>query len=370
MPFSCNTWAIKTATVERGKRTQISRRAVLQGLALSSAGAAGLAACSREAPQLSLAIWQDYLGETTLTDFRRASGIDVTVTTYADNAQLYAKLKAGGHGFDLVVPSSQWAERLIREDLLAPISHGRLPNLANLEPAFADLPYDPGNAHSVPYTWLALGIGYRKSKVARAPGGWKELLEGPGQAGRIALPADPAQLFRIAAKALGHSANQFNPDRVKQAEAELARALPRIKTLHRDGGQDLLLRGEVDLVALWNGDLAQVALEDPDIAFTLPSEGALLSCDCLCIPASSKRPGNAHQLIDFLLSAEGGAGVAGTIWFPTPNHAAREILPADYSRNPVLFPANRPAGTSEFIGDNPALDAQFTAAMQRLQVPQ
>ena len=188
MPFSCNTWAIKTATVERGKRTQISRRAVLQGLALSSAGAAGLAACSREAPQLSLAIWQDYLGETTLTDFRRASGIDVTVTTYADNAQLYAKLKAGGHGFDLVVPSSQWAERLIREDLLAPISHGRLPNLANLEPAFAYLPYDPGNAHSVPYTWLALGIGYRKSKVARAPGGWKELLEGPGQAGRIALP--------------------------------------------------------------------------------------------------------------------------------------------------------------------------------------
>ena len=51
---------------------------------------------------------------------------------------------------------------------------------------------------------------------------------------------------------------------------------------------------------------------------------------------------------------------------PTP----REILPADYSRNPVLFPAIRPAGTSEFIGDNPALDAQFTAAMQRLQVPQ
>ena len=116
--------------------------------------------------------------------------------------------------------------------------------------------------------------------------------------------------------------------------------------------------------------LAQVALEDPDIGFILPREGALLSCDCLSNPASSKRPGNAHQLIDFLLSAEGGAGVAGTIWFPTPNHAAREILPADYSRNPVLFPANRPAGTSEFVGDNPALDAQFSAAMQRLQVPQ
>jgi spermidine/putrescine transport system substrate-binding protein len=346
--------------VKRVALHPINRRTVLQGLALAGASAAGLAACSREAPTLSLAIWQDYLGETTLADFRRASGIDVTITTYADNAELYARLKTGGHGFDLVVPSSQWTERMIREGLLAPLSHGRLPNLANLEPAFADLPYDPGNAHSVPYTWLALGIGYRKSKVAKVPAGWKE----------IALPADPALLFRIAAKALGHSANLFNPDRVKQAEAELARALPRVKALHHDGGQDLLLKGEADLVALWNGDLAQVALEDPDIGFILPGEGALLSCDCLCIPASSKRPGNAHQLIDFLLSAQGGAGVAGTIWFPTPNHAAREILPADYSRNPVLFPANRPAGTSEFVGDNPALDAQFSAAMQRLQVPQ
>ncbi len=359
-----------TGGVNRGRLNQIDRRAVLQGLALAGASAAGLSACAREAPQVSLAIWQDYLGETTLADFRRASGIDVTVTTYADNAELYAKLKAGNHGFDLVVPSSQWVERMIREELLAPLSHGRLPNLANLEPAFADMSFDPGNGHSVPYTWLALGIGYRKSKVAQVPAGWKALLEGPAHAGRIALPADPALLFRIAAKALGFPANQFNPDRVKQAEAALARALPRLKALHHDGGQDLLLKGEADLVALWNGDLAQVALEDPDIGFALPREGALLSCDCLCIPASSARAGNAHKMIDFLLSAEGGAGVAGTIWFPTPNRAARAIMPADYSANPVLFPAGRPAGTSEFVGDNPALDAQFAAAMQRLQVPQ
>ncbi len=352
------------------RQIPLNRRAVLQGLAAAGAGAAGLSACGREPPQLSLAIWQDYLGETTLDDFRRASGIDVRVTTFAGNAELYAKLKAGNHGFDLVVPSSQWVERLIREDLLIPLRHARLPSLANLEPAFADLPYDPGNAHSVPYTWLALGIGYRKSKVAQVPTGWKALLEGPGLAGRIALPADPALLFRIAAKALGFSANQFNPDRVKQAEAELVRAMPQVKALHRDGGQDLLLKGEADLVALWNGDLAQVALEDPDIGFALPSEGALLSCDCLCIPAKSTRPENAHKLIDYLLSAEGGAGVAGTIWFPTPNHAAREILPANYSRNAVLFPAGRPVGTSEFVGDNPGLDEQFAAAMARLQVPQ
>jgi spermidine/putrescine transport system substrate-binding protein len=343
---------------------RLTRRAVTGGLAAT--GLASLSGCSGEVHSLSLAIWQDYLGETTLADFYRATGIEVAVTHYADNAELYAKLKAGGHGFDLVVPSSHWVERMVREELLAPVSHGRVPNLANLEAPFANLPYDPGNAHSVPYTWLAMGIGYRKSRVPRPPASWKDLLSNPAYAGRIALPSDPAVLFRLAAKALGFSANLFNPDRLKQAEALLAGSMLRVGRLHGDGGQDLLLKREADLVALWNGDLVQAALEDPDIGFLVPQEGALLSCDCLCIPVESRRPGNAHQLIDFMLGAEAGAGIAARIWFPTPNEAARAILPAEYNSNPVLYPGGRPKGTSEFIGDNPGLDAQFTAAMTRL----
>jgi spermidine/putrescine transport system substrate-binding protein len=342
-----------------------SRRSVLGGLAVASSGL-GLSACSGEGQELSLAIWRDYLGETTLDDFRRATGITVSITTYADNSELYAQLKDGRSRFDLVVPSSQWVERMIREGLLAPISHGRLPNLANLEPAFSDLPYDPGNAHSVPYTWLALGIGYRKSKVPQPPHGWHDLLTNQSFAGRIALPSDPALLFRVAAKALGLSANGFNPDRVKAVEGLLTDALPRVRQFHNDGGQDLLLKGEAELVALWNGDLAQVALEDADIGFVLPQEGALLSCDCLCIPEASRRLGNAHQLIDYLLSAPGDAGVAGRIWFPTPNMAARKLLPADYNANPILYPSVRPKGPSEFIGDKPGLDAQFAAAVLRI----
>lgn len=347
----------------------ISRRTALGGLALAGLGAPLLSACLGEGQELSLAIWRDYLGETTLNDFHRATGITVTATTYADNAELYARLKQGGHGYDLVVPSSAWVERMVREGLLAPLSHRRLPNLANLEAPFANLPYDPGNAHSVPYTWLAMGIGYRKSKVARPPAGWKELLTAPDRFGRVALPADPAVLFRLAAKALGFSANLFNPDRLKQAEALLAAVLPRVSALHSDGGQDLLLSGKADLAVLWNGDLVQVALEDPDIAFAVPVEGALLSCDCLCIPTGADRPGNAHTLIDYLLDASAGAAIAGHIWFPTPNEAARQLLPADYRGNTVLYPP-RSKGVSEFIGDNPGLDAQFAAAMKRIQVPQ
>lgn len=342
-----------------------SRRSVVSGL-FGCALAAPLAGCGIEPPQLSLAIWRDYLGETTLDDFRRATGITATVTTYADNAELYARLRAEPRRFDLIVPSSPWVERLVREGRLARISHARLPNLGNLDPAFTSLPYDPGNAHSVPYTWLALGIGYRRSRLPGPPRRWHDLLLRPGA--RLALPADPAELFRLATKALGLPSRRLDGAGLARAEALLAAAWPQIGALHRDGGQDLLLSRAADVVALWNGDLAQVALEDPDIGFIVPQEGPLLSCDCLCIPAQARHPGNAHRLIDYLLSAAGGAGVAGRIWFPTPNRAARAILPTAYAGNPVLFPAGLSGG--EFIGDDQALAPQLHAALQRLQVPQ
>lgn len=348
----------------------MSRRTLIKGAAAAGLGAPFLAGCGAEDNRLSLAIWPDYLGETTLDDFRRATGIEVTITTITGMEDLYARLKAGNHGFDLVVPSSPWVERLVREELLSPLSRTRLSQLGNLEPAFTNMPYDPGNLHSVPYTWMALGIGYRRSKAATLPAGWKALLAGPGNAGRIALPADPALLFRIAAKAAGFSANLFNPERLTQAEALLKQAMPRIKALHRDGGQDLLLRREVDLIAGWNADIAQVALEDPDIAFAIPAEGALLQCDCLAVPKDAARPANAHAFIDFALSAQGGAGIAGTLWFPSPNQAARELLDPAYRSNPVLFPPPVQGARSEFISDNPGLDAQFAAALQRIQVPQ
>ena len=53
----------------------ITRRMALGGLALAGLGAPLLSACLGEGQELSLAIWRDYLGETTLNDFYRATGI-------------------------------------------------------------------------------------------------------------------------------------------------------------------------------------------------------------------------------------------------------------------------------------------------------
>lgn len=315
-----------------------------------------------EGEALSFANWENYLGETTLDDFSEASGIDVSLSVIASEAALFDQLRSGTAVPDLIMASNRLVERLTEAHLLLPLSHSRLPNLHNLDPRFADPSYDPGRKYSVPYTWLAYGIGYRKSAVAAPPKGWKELFQNPAYAGKIALPGDPADLFRIAARTLGLGSTAVGLAQVPKLAAVLKAELPRIKLFHQDNGQDLLATKQVDLVADFNGDLAQVMFEDPDLGFVMPEEGSELTCDNLCIPAKAARPGNAHTFIDYLLESQAGKRVLETILFPTPNLAAKALMPDDYQTSPVLFPPATLLDKCDYARWQPELDQAMAKA--------
>ena len=69
-----------------------------------------------------------------------------------------------------------------------------------------------------------------------------------------------------------------------------------------------------------------------------PDYVLLLNSDTLCIPKGAPRPDNAHKFINYLLDAKAGAEISKTILFPTPNAAAKALMPDDYKNNPVIFP--------------------------------
>ena len=84
---------------------------------------------------------------------------------FADNDELFAKLKAGNPGYDVIVPTNDNLERMILAGMMIPIDHSKIPNMANIDKPFQDASFDPGRKHSIPYMWGTLGIGYRVSKV-------------------------------------------------------------------------------------------------------------------------------------------------------------------------------------------------------------
>ena len=334
--------------------TGLSRRSLLAALGASGAAAVGLtavggltgcgprqapvAAAGNEEAKLSFYNWDSYIGPTTLADFKKETGIEVTMSLFPTGDELFAGLKAAKSDYDVIVPSNEFVTRMSQAGMLMPLDHAKIPNIKNIDPRFLNPEFDPGCKFSMPYTWSVLGIGYRKSKVKTVPDSWRYLFESDDYRGRIALPSSPSDLIRLAAIYRGHSPKMISPDHLADIEAMLIKQKPFIKAFHDDNGQDLLLAKDVDLAVDYNGDMALVMRDDPDIDFVVPKEGSLLSSDSLCIPLSAPHPNNAHAFINYLLDGQVGAAITKKILFPTPNLAAKAIMPESYRSNPVVFP--------------------------------
>lgn len=311
---------------------------------LATTGAAfvafSLSGCRRnEQAHLNFYNWDTYIGEHTLEDFQKQSGTHIRMSLFANNDELFAKLRGGNQGYDVIMPSNDFVERMSKAQMLMPLDHSLLPNYSNIAPEFQNVSFDPGRRFSMPYTWLALGIGYRKSAMPGfVPDSWKWVLDSDRFKGRIGLLAESPDLYRLSYKYMGLPMNSSDPAHIKLASAMLLRQKPNIALFHNDEGQALLQAGDIDIVIEYNGDVAQVMQEDSDLDFVIPREGSELNSDCMCIPKGAPNPDLAHRFINFMLDAHVHADVIKTIQYPTPNRVAASLMDDAYRNNPVIYP--------------------------------
>ena len=328
----------------------LPRRAVLaaaMGLAIGLAPAVSRAA---EEPKLNVYNWDTYIGETTLDSFTEGTGIEVQYDLFANNEELFAKLKEGNPGYDLIFPSDYMVQTMVALDMLEPLDHSKIPNIGNVDPQLANPAYDPGMAHCIPYMWGTIGIGYRKSEV-EAPQSWADLFDSDKYAGRIALLDDQRAVIGMALKYLGYSMNTTNPDEIAKARDLLIKQKPHIKAFAPDEGQNMLIGGDADIVMEWNGDILQVMAEDDDLAFATPKEGVQMFVDNVCIAKGAPHPENAHAFINHLLDPSVGVEIVETINYATANLAAREQLPEELKSNPAMYPPAELIEKSEALID-------------------
>jgi spermidine/putrescine transport system substrate-binding protein len=324
--------------MNRGFR--VNRRKLLAG---TGAVAAGLTILPRfslaeEEKKLSFYNFDTYIGENTLAEFNAATGIEVKLDLFADGDELFTKLKAGNPGYDVIVPNDKNIERMIKANMVMPMDFSKIPNVANVDPAFMKPSFDPERKFSLPYMWGTVGIGYRKSKVEGVVDSWKFVFEDERYAGRIALLGDQEHSVGLALKYLGLPYNSLDPAHLQKAKELLIAGKKLVKKYADDNGQDLLAQGEVDLTVEYNGDIAQLIAEDEDIGYSVPTEGSNVWEDGLCIPTGAPHPNNAHAFINYIFDAEAGKHIAETIQYATPNAAAKALMDVKYTSNPAIFP--------------------------------
>ncbi|SFU11076.1 putrescine transport system substrate-binding protein [Pseudomonas marincola] len=74
----------------------------------------GLIAGAQAESSVHIYNWSDYIGETTLADFEKATGIKPGYDVFDSNETLEGKLLSGNTGYDIVVPSNNFLGKQIK----------------------------------------------------------------------------------------------------------------------------------------------------------------------------------------------------------------------------------------------------------------
>ncbi len=197
----------------------ISRRNFLMGSsALAAVGITFSPLSANSHNELNFYNWDDYIGENTLSDFADRTGIKTKLDFFADNDELFSKLREGNPGYDIIVPSDIYVEKMVKANMLERIDQDKISNMNNIDSNFLDPVFDPKRQYSIPYMWGSIGIGYDKKRAVITPDSWSYLYESNRYSGDISLLSEATSVMAIGLKYLGYSANSTNPKEYKQVE--------------------------------------------------------------------------------------------------------------------------------------------------------
>ncbi len=322
---------------------------------------AGLLACSmvyaqEEEKVLNIYNWSDYIAEDTIRNFEKETGIKVRYDNFDNNEIVHAKLVAGKTGYDIVVPSSNWAKLQLDGGLLRKLDKGQIPNLKNLDPAVqgALSKMDPGNDYMVNWLWGFTTVGINVDKVKAALGStpmpdnvW-DLVFKPEYISKlkscgVSYLDSATEIVPAALHYLGKPSFSKNPGDYAAAAALLKAVRPHITLFSSSGYINDMANGSICLALGWSGDVniaRQRAIEGKTgqkLEALIPKTGGLLFFDVMVIPADAPRPGNAQKFINYILRPEVHAGLTNKVFYANPNLPSKAFVKPEVASNPTVF---------------------------------
>lgn len=310
---------------------------------------------ARAAGSLNVYNWADYLGETTVDDFEKATGIAVTYDNFASVEEMEAKLLAGSSGYDVVLQSGRSVSKMITAKIYGKLDKSKLSLWGNLDSAVLKLceGWDPGNDHAMPYMWGSVGIAFNVDMVKqRLPNGDMQSLDillKPENASRLAdcgisvLDA-PDDVFAMVLKYIGK-----NPDDATEADyraaAEVLKPVRKyIKAFDNTNMLNALPNKELCVANSWAGDYATAEARAAqagvkiNLAYYVPKTGAPAWVDCWCIPSEAANKDNAYKFLNYLLEPEVVAKCTNFTNYANANSKALPFVDKKIASDPAVYP--------------------------------
>lgn len=301
-------------------------------------------ACAAGAAQsLRVYSWVNYFPPWLLEAFTAKTGIPVHVTFFADNNDLYRKLKHESMlvAYDVVTPSGEMVQRLASEKLLLPLNKKKILHASDLDPWFNTLPYDLGNNYSLPLFWGVMGLLVDKKvippEVEARIQSYNDLWL-PEVRGKVVLLNDWRSAMSAMLLSLGYSVNETSPARLEEAMKKLESLAPAVVLYDTVDQQETMLGMSTGLALSWGVERLTVNVPGSRFHFIFPREGSPMWVDAMAVPKNSAMPDAAFALINFVLQPENLARLSTETGYAIAGKKAQALVPESLRNNSAVYP--------------------------------
>jgi spermidine/putrescine transport system substrate-binding protein len=318
--------------------------------ATSEAAPAATSEAAAAAPaggELNIYNWGNYTNPKLIEKFEKENNVKVTVTDYDSNDVALAKIKAGGHGFDIVVPSSNFVPIFIQEGLLEETKPNTMSNFKNMDPRWVDVEFDKGRNYTVPWQWGTTGITVNTKAYQGDVNTWAILFDTPAELkGKVNVVPEMSDVIAAALAYKGFDPKcNGNKDELKQVRDLLMKAKP--DWISMDYG-NVEKYAKEDLMAgmNWNGASMRARLQNDKIVYGYPKEGIAVWMDNVSVIKGAKNLENAKKFQNFIMDPENAALISDFAKYANGIVGSDKFLDPAFAKAPEI---NLPEGQKTFI---------------------
>ena len=263
---------------------------------------------AKESKTLSIYTWTYFIPQEVLDGFEQETGIKVQLDYYDTNEQMYAKLKSGARGYDIVSPSTDILSVMREEGMLEKLDKEKLKdvysNLKMDEIAKFSESYDPQFQYSLPYTFSATGIAVNTKYVKNYPKSF-DIFAMSEYKGRMTMLDDMRETLGAALQYLGYSAETANDQELEAAKNKLLEWKKNLAKFDSTTFGKNFASGEFYISHGYAENyFEELSEEDAETTDYFIPKGAMMYIDSMAVLSNSSNKENAYKFLEYLYRPE------------------------------------------------------------------
>lgn len=242
--------------------------------------------------------------------FEKAYDVKVTLTEYDAIETALAKIEAGGHGFDIVVPSGFMVQLFVEKGLLLESRPDQMENFKNVDPAWVDVAFDPGRKYTAPWVWGTTGVMVNTKVYSGDINTAAIFLDPPEELkGKINMVPAMNDVIDMTLRYVGGEPCTDDREKLKAARDKLLAAKPSWASIDY-ASFEKFVNEDLNASVFWSGAAMRIREANAGFAYGYPKDGFPVWQDTVAVLADATNVDNAKLFLNFIMDPENAAAIS------------------------------------------------------------